>query len=648
MKIALFGNPNTGKSSIFNSLTGLNQHVGNFPGVTVDKKTAKLKVDNEYHTLIDFPGCYSIYPQSEDESVVYNVLSNPNDINFPDLALVIVDAANLRRNLFLFTQLQDLGIPCLLVLNQWDTLADKGLKIDLDALKSEFNIGDVITSNARKKENRADLIKAIKSRINNFKNTDYQTDKLHQLNQKDNIEKEAQDRFFSINKKVDKIESYQRVPEDSVSHKLDKVLTHKTWGYLIFLVVLATIFQFIFAFSSYPMDFIDESFASLSEFTSNKLPQNIFTDLLSNGIIPGLGGVVIFVPQIAFLFLFIGILEESGYMSRVVFLMDKLMRPFGLNGRSVVPMISSVACAIPGIMAARTIGQWKDRIITIMVAPLMSCSARLPVYILLIALVIPDEEIFGFFNLQGVVLLGLYLLGTLAALLVSLIMKYLLKRNQAGFLILEMPDYKLPVFRNLISSVFQKCKVFVVDAGKVIMIISILLWALASYGPGDKIENAETTISNKYPELNKEALQAKVSAYQLENSYIGIMGKAIEPVIKPLGYDWKIGISLICSFAAREVFVGSLATIYSVGEDSEESTTLINKLKADKNEAGKPLFNLATGLSLMVFYVFAMQCMATLAVVKRETKSWFWPSVQLIYMGVLAYMGAFITHIIFS
>lgn len=648
MKIALFGNPNTGKSSIFNSLTGLNQHVGNFPGVTVDKKTAKLKIDNEYHKLIDFPGSYSIYPQSEDESVVYNVLSNPEDANFPDLALVIVDAANLRRNLFLFTQIKDLGIPCSLILNQWDTLDDKGLLIDLDALKSEFNVSHIITSNARKKDNRQKLIEFISSRIKDVKSTDYKANNLHSLNQKENIEKEAKERFFSINNKVDKIESYQKFIEETFSSKLDKILTHKIWGYGIFLAILATIFQFIFSFSSYPMDFIDESFAFISESAANILPSNIFTDLLVNGIIPGLGGVVIFIPQIAFLFLFIGILEESGYMSRVVFLMDKLMRPFGLNGRSVVPMISSVACAIPGIMAARTIGDWKDRIITIMVAPLMSCSARLPVYILLIALVIPDQEVFGFFNLQGLVLLVLYLLGTIAALLVALIMKHLLRRNQEGFLILEMPDYKLPVFRNLISSVFQKCKVFVVDAGKVIMVISILLWALASYGPGDKIENAETTIGNKYPELNEDAFQAKVSAYQLENSYIGIMGKTIEPVIKPLGYDWKIGISLICSFAAREVFVGSLATIYSVGDDNEESTTLLSKLKADKNEVGKPIFNLATGLSLMVFYVFAMQCMATLAVVKRETKSWFWPIVQLIYMGILAYSGAFLTHSLFS
>ena len=648
MKIALFGNPNTGKSSIFNSLTGLNQHVGNFPGVTVDKKTAKLKIDNEYHTLIDFPGSYSIYPQSEDESVVYNVLSNPEDANFPDLALIIVDAANLRRNLFLFTQIKDLGIPCSLILNQWDTLDDKGLKIDLDALKSEFNVSHIVTSNARKKDNRHKLIEFISSRLKDVKNTDYKANNLHSLNQKENIEKEAKERFFSINNKVDKIESYQKFIEETFSSKLDKILTHKIWGYGIFLAVLATIFQFIFSFSSYPMDFIDESFAFISESAANILPSNIFTDLLVNGIIPGLGGVVIFIPQIAFLFLFIGILEESGYMSRVVFLMDKLMRPFGLNGRSVVPMISSVACAIPGIMAARTIGDWKDRIITIMVAPLMSCSARLPVYVLLIALVIPDQEVFRLFNLQGLVLLALYLLGTIAALLVALIMKHLLRRNQEGFLILEMPDYKLPVFRNLISSVFQKCKVFVVDAGKVIMVISILLWALASYGPGDRIENAETTISNKYPELNEDAFQAKVSAYQLENSYIGIMGKTIEPVIKPLGYDWKIGISLICSFAAREAFVGSLATIYSVGDDNEESTTLLSKLKADKNEVGKPIFNLATGLSLMVFYVFAMQCMATLAVVKRETKSWFWPIVQLIYMGILAYSGAFLTHSLFS
>jgi ferrous iron transport protein B len=398
------------------------------------------------------------------------------------------------------------------------------------------------------------------------------------------------------------------------------------------------------------MDFIDGLFVSFSNWTSETLPSGLLNDLISQGIIPGVGGVVVFIPQIALLFFFISILEESGYLSRVVFIMDKIMRPFGLNGKSVVPLISSVACAIPGVMAARTIADWKERLITILVAPLMSCSARIPVYTLLISLVIPQKYLFGFFNLQGVVLFALYFLGLLSALVIAIILKLLIKNKEKGFLLLELPSYKMPRWSNVGINVLEKVKIFILDAGKIILSISIILWALATFGPGEKMDGAEkyTRANPSFEKLSIEKQNQQVAAARLESSYIGIFGKAIEPAIRPLGYDWKIGISLITSFAAREVFVGSLATIYAVQDDGGENVRLIERLKNEKNKNGDPVFTLASGVSLMIFYVFAMQCMATLAVVKRETNSWKWPLIQVGFMGLMAYFGALISFQLLS
>lgn len=648
MKLALIGNPNTGKSSIFNMLTGMRQHIGNFPGVTVDKKEGKLNVDGKDITLIDFPGTYSIYPRSRDEEVVYTNLTNTEEENHPDAVMVVVDAANLERNLLLFSQMYDLRIPVILILNMIDLAKKSHIEISIEHLQSTFPEAIIVESNARIKSGKQRIFNAI-AQLKERQGHLFFDSELADIDDKKAQEAETKERFSRIHKVMPFIEK-RLVKEQSFSEKLDKILVHPVFGYLIFAMILMVIFQFVYSFASVPMDLIDGAFASLSEWLTLNLPEGVFTDLLSQGIVPGIGGVVIFIPQIALLFFFIGILEESGYLSRVVFIMDRIMRPLGLNGRSIVPLMSSVACAIPGVMAARTIPHWKERLVTILIAPLMSCSARIPVYTLLIALVIPEQKVLGFMNVQGLVLFGLYLLGIVVALLVAVLLKFMIKTKEKGFLLLEMPSYKMPRWGNLGLTVWEKVRVFVIDAGKIILAISIILWALATYGPSDRMEQAGLRAEQLAKEqgLTEEETNHLVSSAKLENSFIGIMGKTIEPAIKPIGYDWKIGISLITSFAAREVFVGSMATIYAVEDDGENNLPLIQKMRGEKDANGNPVYTLATGVSLMVFYVFAMMCMATLAVVKRETKSWKWPLIQLAYMGVLAYLGAYIAYNLLS
>ena len=644
MKIALVGNPNTGKSSIFNLLTGLRQHVGNFPGITVDKKTGKIKIGDQDHELIDLPGTYSIYPRSKDEEVVYDSLSKKDSENYPDAVIVVADASNLERNLLLFSQVYDLGLPTLMVLNMTDVAKKQGKEYHFDKLEVLYPEASIVESNARIGFGKDRIIEG----ISNLKPRSRVTNRLADLTDISAQEEETAERFASIQESLKHIES--KPTKTAVMSNWEKLLVHPIFGYVIFALVLITIFQFIFAFASIPMDLIDGAFSSWSGWMTEVMPAGVFTDLITQGIIPGLGGVVIFIPQIALLFFFIAILEETGYLARVVFIMDRLMRPLGLNGKSVVPLMSSIACAIPGVMAARTISDWKERLITILVAPLMSCSARIPVYTLLIAIVIPNETVFGFMNVQGLVLFGLYMLGTLFALLVALILKVIIKSKEQGFLLLELPEYKAPRWKNVGLTVWEKVRIFVWDAGKVILAISIILWALASYGPSDRISDSveQAHVEAKEQSLSEAETDQLIASVKLENSYIGILGKTIEPVIEPIGYDWKIGISLIASFAAREVFVGSMATIYSVEDDGDKNKTLVEKMKGQKREDGTPVYTLAAGSSLMVFYVFAMMCMATLAVVKRETKSWKWPLIQVGYMGVLAYLGAWITFIILS
>jgi ferrous iron transport protein B len=693
IKVALIGNPNTGKTSLFNQLTGLNQKVGNYPGVTVDKKTGISKLSPTQNAIItDLPGTYSINPTSLDESIVLKTLLKKDIKESPDVILVVADVENLKRNLLLFSQIKDLEIPTVLAINMVDQMTRKGISIDLSLLKKELNT-EVVLMSARKNEGIEDIKAAIirchvaakaspLCGINHQIDPDYfKTLKeispnysLYQLwlmvtqndfpdtitkEEKENLvafkkdafklkkyqHKETIYRYQEINKILEKTYLIDKSKATDLRGRLDKVFTHKIFGYVFFFLILLVIFQSIFDLASVPMDFIDGTFAELADFVKSNLPNGVFTDLLTEGIIPGIGGVIIFIPQIAILFLFIAILEETGYMSRVVFLMDKIMRRYGMNGKSIIPLISGTACAIPAIMATRTIGSWKERLITILVTPFTTCSARLPIYAILIALIIPDNKIFGFLNLQGLVLLALYGLGFATAILAAYILHKTLNIKSKSFFVIEMPNYKLPSFKNVFFEVVEKTKAFVFGAGKIILALSIVLWFLASNG-GDAYKNSEKAITENvdYQNLSDAELQQKIASAKLENSYIGSMGKAIEPAIKPLGYDWKIGIALITSFAAREVFVGTLATIYSVEADDENTTTIKQKMASEVNENGGKLFNFPVGMSLMVFYAFAMQCMATFAIVKRETKTWKWPLIQLFGMGLLAYVASFLTY----
>ncbi len=693
IKVALVGNPNTGKTSLFNQLTGLNQKVGNYPGITVDKKVGRAVLPgHRAASVLDLPGTYSINPTTIDENIVLQSLLNKGGKDFPDVIVVVADIENIKRNLLLYSQIKDLEIPTILAINMADRIDKKGIEIDLDQLKKELK-SEVVLISARKnlgidrlKEvivNYQDLGTAPMARISERIDKDYfdelkkkfpersiykvwlyitQLDHFEDLNkeQLDIIEtykkdktkvkryqhKETIFRYQQINEILKKTYKVDKKKAKDLRSKLDKVLTHKIFGYIIFAVILMMIFQSIFDWASIPMDFIDAFFARLSTLVHTTLPEGYLNDLISEGIIPGIGGIVIFIPQIAILFLFVSILEETGYMSRVVFLMDKIMRRFGMSGKSVVPLISGTACAIPAVMAARNISGWKERLITILVVPFVTCSARLPVYAIIIALIIPQERIMGIFSLQGLTLLGLYLLGFSMAMISGYALHKTLKVETRSFFLIEMPDYKLPSLKNVFFTVVEKTKAFVFGAGKIILAISIVLWFLASNGPAS-FDEAEAVFEDQQANVSNQSssYEARLASYKLEHSYIGVMGKSIEPAIKPLGYDWKIGIALISSFAAREVFVGSLATIYSVGDDDEENSTIKQRMGEEINqETGKKLFNLPVGMSLLVFYAFAMQCISTLAVVKRETNSWKWPMIQLVGMGIIAYVASFITY----
>ncbi|MDA7854891.1 ferrous iron transporter B [Cyclobacteriaceae bacterium] len=643
MKAALVGNPNAGKTSVFNLLTGLNQKVGNYPGITVDKKWGHFNYHGTDVELLDLPGLYSIYPKSQDEEVVFQVLRQKDHRDHPDLVIVVMDATNLERNLFLATQILDLGIPTLLIANMIDLMDKDQVGVNLEKLSELLGGVPLVPFNARTGQDLA-LLKSALLEVPLEVVPSPHTQKFMNLEDWNAGRQEEAALGEARYKRIRQILSFCQplTRKRSVRHqKWDQILTHPLWGYLIFLSLLALIFQTIFAWSEVPMNLIDTVFLTLSQWTQATLPTGPLTNLISQGLIPGLGGVMIFIPQIALLFGFIFILEETGYMARVVFITDRLMRPFGLNGRSIVPLISGVACAIPAVMATRTIDHWKERLITIMVVPLMSCSARLPVYTLLIALVVPDVS-WGIFNLKGMVLMALYLVGFVAALLSALLFKWILKTKEKSFLVMELPDYKTPRWSNLGITMLEKCKVFVWEAGKVILAISVILWILASYGPGDQMASAIAKIPVPIESAQQADYQQQVKSVALEHSYIGRAGKWMEPAIKPLGYNWQIGISLITSFVAREVFVGSMATIYSVGETFESDQTLLERMSHQRNGLGKPVYTLASGISLMLFYAFAMQCMSTLAVVRRETKSWKWPLIQLIYMTALAYISALI------
>ncbi len=701
INIALVGNPNSGKSSLFNVLTGLNQKIGNFPGVTVDKKTGQCAIsENLSATLIDLPGTYSLYPKRADEWVAYKVLLQQDEDIKPDMVLLIADASNLKRNLLFCSQIIDLKIPVVLALSMMDLAGSKGTQIDIAGLERELGV-PIVSINPRKgkgipqlkkiiDQTAANQIGVLREFINNFSLaekpvaeikkilpgiSDYTA--LHYLiNHKhfklaisvqEKIEAiEKENKFNSTRTQAEEImQRYTRikhimqqtvVENDPLkkaifTEKLDNILMDRKWGYLILLTVLFLLFQSVFWVAQYPMDAIEWIFGKLSGVLSSVLPDAWWSDLLINGVLAGFSGIMVFIPQIMILFGLITLLEDTGYMARISFLTDKLMRKVGLNGKSVMPMISGLACAVPAIMSARSIENRKERLLTIMITPLMSCSARLPVYTILIALVIPSKLYFGFLSVQGLVMMALYLLGTVTALIVSYIMKWFINIKEKSFFILELPVYRAPRWKNALTTMVEKAKIFVFEAGKVIMVISLLLWVLSTYGPAKKM----AAVTARYEQLIQQNPQQSTELNRqrktalLQNSFAGTLGKAIEPAIRPLGFDWKIGIALITSFAAREVFVGTMATLYSVGEDADDnSSTLRQKMNAAVRQDGTKVYNLATGLSLMVFYVLAMQCMSTLAVVKRETRSWKWPLIQLVYMTTLAYVMSWVVYAIFK
>lgn len=697
LHIALLGNPNSGKSSLFNSLTGLNQKVGNFPGVTVEKKTGACQINSGLSaTIIDLPGSYSLYPRRADEWVSYRAVMEPE--HPIDIIVVIVDASNLQRNLLYASQVADLQRPVILALTMMDVLEKKGTTIDIEDFSKKLGL-PVVAINPRKNQGIKELKRVIEKiaqqeephelfielgelskdpvkEVQQLLPTISPYCAVHYLiNHEDlQLEDSLQEKIENIERKhnynhtkvqADEIlRRYTRIrqlinetvhenlrPTKGFTAKLDAFLLHRIWGYAIMFVVLFFLFQSVFLIAEYPMTAIEFVFGELGSWLSSILKESWFSNLLINGFLAGLSGILVFVPQIMILFGIITFLEDTGYMARISFLSDRVMRKVGLNGKSVMPMISGFACAVPAIMSARNIENRKERLLTIMITPLMSCSARLPVFTILIALVIPSDKVFGFFSLQGLVMMGLYVLGLIVALLVAYIMKFFIKLEEKSFFILELPIYRSPRWKNIFITMFQKAKIFIFDAGKVIMVISVLLWALSSYGPSNKrdtIQEVYTQAVQLHPEKEIE-LKAERDANLLENSYAGIAGRTIEPILKPLGYDWKIGIALITSFAAREVFVGTMATLYSVGDQDDDSNqTLRDKLNAAIRPDGSKVYTLATGVSLMIFYVFAMQCMSTLAIVKKETGTWKWPIIQLLYMTALAYVLSWVAFIALS
>ncbi len=694
LHIALVGNPNSGKSSLFNALTGLNQKVGNFPGVTVDKKTGMSELSpGVAANIIDLPGTYSLYPKRADEWVTYKVLLGQDPAVQADMIVLLVDASNLKRNLLFCSQIIDLKIPVIVALTMMDLAAKKGIEIDTVGLERELGI-PIVAVNPRKNKGIPQLkkiigqtgrqlyqapardfikksplsaaaVQDIKALFPEREISDYRA--IHYLINHGNFNFPP-----SLQKKIQGIETIHafnptRIQADEImqryarikqvmqhtvtepdplqktlfTERLDDLLLHRTWGYIILAIVLFLLFQSVFWLAQFPMDGIDWTFSHLGGFLSRLLPQAWWSDLLTNGLLAGLSGILVFVPQIMILFGLITILEDTGYMARISFLSDKLMRKVGLNGKSVMPMISGFACAVPAIMSARNIENKKERLLTILITPLMSCSARLPVYTILIALVVPRKDVWGFFSLQGLVMMGLYMLGFVMALIVSYVAKWFIRMTEKSFFILELPVYRAPRWNNVVVTMINKAKIFVVDAGKVILVISLILWALSSFGPPTRRQQLKDYYARQIQLHPGQigALDRQRQSALLESSYAGGLGKTIEPVIRPLGYDWKIGIALITSFAAREVFVGTMATLYSVGGGKDaDPQTLHERMQSAKREDGSPVYTLASGVSLMVFYVLAMQCMSTLAVVRRETRSWKWPAIQLIYMTGLAYV----------
>ena len=666
--ILLVGNPNVGKSTIFNLLCNKNQKTGNYAGVTVASHQGTYIHQGEEVEIVDLPGSYSIYPTSEDEAIFTKYLIEEQE-KYSGV-IYIADALNLKRSLLLFQQIKDLGIPVLVVLNQMDLAEKRGLHIDSKKLETlignrilktnaKANIGieeirNAIRNNEFSVSDKAffdipsenlGLVFKISRQINetNFYKVwtliaaDTYLGKLEsvktQLNHEDRkcmVPKRLQvqetiRRYQQIDGYMSQIISKKPQFKELLTEKLDKVLVHPILGYLVFALILLMIFQSVFFIAEYPMNWIDGSFAWLSQFTKTHLPEGPINSLLSDGIIPGIGGIVIFAPQIGILLYFLYLLEDSGYMARVIFLMDRFLRPFGLNGKSIVPLVSGTACAIPAIMSTRNIENVKERLITILITPFMTCSARLPVYSIIIALIFSNETIWGI-QYKALALFAMYFLGFVTALISAFILKYFIKNKGKTFLVMDLPAYKMPLWTYDFKLVLGKVWEFITGAGKIILAVSVILWVLSYFGPKDE----------------KQLFQVQ-SEVKLENSYLAKIGRQMEPAIAPLGYDWKMGVGILSSFAAREVFVGTMSTLYSLDDEAEEQT-VIEKMKADVKPNGEKVFNFATGISILIFYAFAMQCISTIAVVYRETKSWKWTAIQLVFMSGLAYFVSMIAY----
>ena len=684
IKIALVGNPNCGKTTLFNKLTGLNQKVGNFPGVTVEKRSGLCTMaDGQKYEIIDLPGSYSLSSTSPDEKVVQDILLDTKNASFPDVVILIADVTNLKRNLFLVTQIIDLGFPVIVALNMSDVAKKKKIQVDIEGLRNALNV-PIIEVSAKKEsasslkskflaehskkgeaiidskkiggktlgvlakkfpsENQYRLFKS----LNNLENLTWLANKeFYELVVQNSSYNRNEAELHEINNRYEKIQEIiaaNVVPEipnddDDTTTRIDKIVIHPVWGFLIFMSVFFLLFQSVFTLAQIPMEIITNGMAYISDSISNVLPAGYISNFITEGLLAGISGILVFLPQIMLLFGLITVLEDSGYLSRISFMSDRLLRMFGMNGKSIIPLVGGFACSVPAIMAARSIESRKERLITIFITPLMSCSARLPVYVFLTAFIVPNEMVGGIISLQGLFMMGLYLLGVVFSLVIAVILNKFLKITERSSFIMELPKYGIPTLKNVVSTMINKGKTFVFEAGKIIIIASVVLWFLSSFGPSSDRERIETkyTSEEMFQTHTAEEIEVLKSSEKLEYSYIGYFGKSIEPVIKPLGFDWKVGIALITSFAAREVFVGTMTTIYSVGSDKNSKEALAS-IKFDK----------PTAFSLLIFYVFALQCMSTIAIVKQETGKWKFAITQFLVFTGMAYLGSFITYQLMS